>query len=142
LTRKRPEIADKIPQLIELVNQAVPDCLVENYEWLIESLVLPDVDDRHVLAAAVVGHADAIVTMNLKDFPKKVLAKYNLEAQHPDDFIMNQLELRELDALVALKMMRERMRKPPRSAAELIDIIERNQLPQTAQYLRVRVGLI
>lgn len=63
-------------RLIELVNQSVPDCLVENYEYLIQTLVLPDPKDRHVLAAAIVGHADAIVTANLRDFPQDVLAEF------------------------------------------------------------------
>ena len=40
------------------------------------------------------------------------------------------------------KGLRARLRQPARSAAEFIDIIEKNQLPQTAQYLRTRVGLI
>lgn len=82
--------------MLELVNTSVPDCLVENYEFLIEGLVMPDPDDRHVLAAAIAGHADAIVTSNLKDFPKKILASHGIEVQHPDDFIMNQLELQPL----------------------------------------------
>lgn len=142
LVANRPEIASKIDLLLEQVNQAVPDCLVENYEFLIDSLVLPDVDDRHVLAAAITGHADAIVTSNLKHFPVKVMAKYGIEAQHPDDFIMNQLELRTLEALEVFKRVRAKRRKPPCTAAELIDMVERNGLPQTAQHLRAHAGLI
>jgi len=142
LVANRPDIAPRVPELLQLVNQAVPDCLVDNYASLIDKLELPDPDDRHVLAAAIAGHADAIVTANLKDFPTSALTPYHLEVQHPDDFVMNQLELRPFETLEVIRQMRERMRKPPRTAAELIDIIEKNQLPQTAQYLRTRVGLI
>jgi len=142
LVADRPDIGPRIPELLKLVNQSVPDCLVEKYDILIDQLELPDPDDRHVLAAAIAGHADAIVTANLKDFPENVLASYNLEIHHPDDFLMNQLDLRPLDTLEVIRRMRERMRKPARTARELIDIIERNQLPQTAQYLRTRAGLI
>ena len=142
LVANRPEIASKIGLLLEQVNQAVPDCLVEDYEFLIDSLVLPDADDRHVLAAAIAGHADAIVTNNLKDFPPKVMAKYGVEAQHPDDFIMNQLELRPFEALEVFKRVRAKRRNPACTAAELIDLVERNGLPQTAQHLRTRAGLI
>ena len=142
LVQNRPDIAGRLASLVELMNRAVPDCLIQNYEPLIDALTLPDPDDRHVLAAAITGHADAIVTFNLKDFPGAVLARYNIEAQHPDDFVMNQLELRELDALAAIKAMRSRLRRPPQSAAELITTLERAGLPATAARLRGAEALI
>lgn len=138
----RPELADRLSKRVDAMNRAVPDCLVENYAALIEGLTLPDPQDRHILAAAIAGHADAIVTFNLKDFPADVLARYNIEAQHPDDFIMNQLELRQLEALEAIKAMRSRLRNPPVSAADLIKTLERNGLPLTASHLRQAEGLI
>ena len=49
----------------------------------------PDPDDRHVVAAAIVGHANAIVTFNTKDFPATVLQPYGIEVLHPDEFMMN-----------------------------------------------------
>ena len=136
LKANRPELADRIDALRLRLNQVVPDCLVENYEVLIPSLELPDQDDRHVLAAAITGHADAIVTVNLKDFPSAILAKYDLEAVHPDDFIMNQLELAPREALLTIKQVRARMLQPPHSVAELLDMIEKSGLPQSAQYLK------
>ena len=142
LVANRPDIASKIGVLLENVNQAVPDCLVENYESLIENLDLPDQDDRHVLAAAIAGHADAIVTFNLKDFPAKVMDQYGVEAQHPDDFLMNQLELRPFEALEVVKRVRAKRRNPACTAAELIDMIEKSGLPQAAQHLRAHAGLI
>src|SRR5205085_1685338 len=63
----------------DLMNLHVLDCLVEDYEQLESGLVLPDPDDRHVLAAAIKSRADAIVTMNLKDFPAAELSKFDLE---------------------------------------------------------------
>lgn len=142
LAANKPEIAPKIGLLLEQVNQAIPDCLIENYEFLIDKLLLPDPNDRHVLAAAIVGHADAIVTSNLKDFPTSALAQHGVEAQHPDDFVMNQLELRPFDALEVFKQVRAKRRNPACTAAELIDMVEKNGLPQTAQHLRARAGLI
>ncbi len=142
LVVNRPDIEPKIEDLRALVNQAVPDCLVVNYEPMIDGLTLPDPDDRHVLAAAIVGHADAIVTANLKDFPIAELSKHNIEAHHPDDFLMNQLELRPLEALEVIKKIRARLKTPVYSALELITIIEKSGLPQTAQHLRIRAGLI
>ena len=128
LVANRPDIESKIGLLLEQVNAAVPDCLVGNYEYLIDCLSLPD--------------ADAIVTANLKDFPAKVMAQHGIEVQHPDDFIMNQLELRPFEALEVLKRVRAKRRNPACSASEFIDMVERSGLPQTAQHLRVRAGLI
>ena len=48
-----------------------PDALVVGFEPLIDGLTLPDADDRHVLAAAIRGQADVIITQNLKDFPRE-----------------------------------------------------------------------
>jgi hypothetical protein len=124
------------------MNDAVPDCLVINYEHFIAALELPDPDDRHVLAAAIAGHADAIVTFNLKDFPASALARYQIEAIHPDDFVLNQLELRPFEALAAVKAMRARLTRPPQTAAELIVTLERNGLPATATYLRQAQALL
>ena len=142
LVLNRPEIAPRLAALVELMNRSVPDCLVDNYEGLIAGLALPDPDDRHVLAAAIAGHADAIVTFNLKDFPADALDPHQIEAIHPDDFILNQLELRPYEALAAVKKMRARLTRPPQTAAELIATLERARLPATAAHLRQAQALI
>ena len=142
LAMNRPELAERLPQLVALMNRIVPDCLIENYEALIDGLELPDAEDRHVLAAAITGHVDAIVTFNLKDFPGDVLGRYNIEAQHPDEFVLNQLELRQIAALAAIKAMRARLRRPPQSAVDLIATLERAGLPASAAHLRRAQALI
>jgi hypothetical protein len=63
---------------------AIPGALVSGHEALIDGLVLPDPDDRHVLAAAIRCHASVILTFNERDFPADVLGSFGLEAQHPD----------------------------------------------------------
>ena len=55
------------------MDQTVPDCLVTGFEELIDSLELPDPEDRHILAAAIRSQAGVIVTYNVKDFPEEVL---------------------------------------------------------------------
>jgi hypothetical protein len=62
--------------------------------------------------------------------------------QHPDDFLANQLDLGAVPAPAAVKAMRPRLRSPPRSAAELIATLERNQLPLTSSILRTAESLI
>lgn len=142
LAQDRPDIADKLPQVVAAMNEAVPDCIVENYRPLISGLELPDPNDRHVLAAAIAGHADAIVTFNLADFPMDITLKHGIEVQHPDDFVMNQLQLQELVAIEAMKRMRARWKNPPRSASDLIAALEQRGLPLTASHLRQASELI
>lgn len=77
----------------DLMDKGTRDSLVTGYEALISSLTLPDPDDRHVLAAAIVGRCDVIVTQNLRDFPEAALAPFAIEAQHPDEFLCNHLGL-------------------------------------------------
>ena len=71
--KNRPDLSpDVLKHTRELMDMHVRDCLVENLEDLIPAFQLPDLKDRHVLAAAIRGRADVIVTYNLKDFPEKV----------------------------------------------------------------------
>ena len=78
LAQDRPDLAPRLPEIVAAMDDAVPDCLVENYEPLIGSITLPDAGDRHVVAAAIAGHADAIVTFNVKHFPADVLLSHGI----------------------------------------------------------------
>lgn len=71
-----------------------PECSVSTPPDLSKTLTcIPDENDRHVLAAAICGHANAIVTFNEKDFPEDCLARYGILRQHPDDFLVHQFHL-------------------------------------------------
>jgi predicted nucleic acid-binding protein len=133
---------EQLARTRELMVQAVPDCIVDGHDDLASALDLPDPDDRHVLAAAIRAGARSIVTFNLKDFPADALDPHLIEAIHPDDFVLNQLELRPYEALAAVKKMRARLTRPPRSAAELIATLERSGLPASAAHLRQAQALI
>lgn len=142
LSANRPEIADALPKRVAMMEKAIEDCLIENADHLVSALTLPDPDDRHVLAAAIVGHADAIITFNLKDFPESNTSVYGIEALHPDDFLVHQYDLDPIRFLKVVKTLRERLRKPPKTADELISIYEQQGLPQTCKFLREALDLI
>ncbi len=118
LTRK------KLERTKNLMNQAVPDCLVKNYEGLIETIDLPDSKDRHVVAAAIISNCQIIVTSNLKDFPDETLQHFDIIAVNPDDFILDQLDLDHPRVLHSIKVIRERLKSPPLCQEEYLCIAE------------------
>ena len=72
---------------IALVRAQWPKAAVTWPPSLENRLYLPDPADVHVLAAAIAGHADMLVTMNAKDFPKHTLAEEGLSRQTPDELL-------------------------------------------------------
>lgn len=86
---------------------------------------LPDLGDRHVLAAAIHGRADAIVTFNRDDFPAPQLAEHALVAKHPDIFIGELFDSNPDTVLAAVHDHRNALRKPPKSPEEYLAAVER-----------------
>lgn len=73
---QRPDLTqEQLARTKDLMNLHAREALVESYESLIETLVLPDPNDRHGLAAAIHAKVDLIVTFNLRDFPAFVWLK-------------------------------------------------------------------
>ena len=144
LERSRPELAGKLDRRRALMRDANPDWEVPEASCIAVAagLVLPDPDDAHVLAAAIAGHADCIVTANLRDFPSEILGVYGLCAIHPDDFLIAQLDLDPLRALAAFKEMRSRSKSPPLTPDEFATAFERNGLAAMAERLREAAELI
>ena len=142
LLSNRPELEEQITRTRALIDNAVPDCLVTNYEPLVSNLTLPDPDDRHVLAAAIRSGAQIIVTFNLKDFPEDVLRAYDIEPMHPDVFIEHQLDLHQPLVISAVKQHRASLKKPPRSAEQYLEKLSTQGLVVTADILREYSDLI
>lgn len=141
--KNRPDLTrERLHRTRDLMNSHVLDCLVTGYQDLIPSLTLPDVDDRHVLAAAIVSGADVIVTYNLKDFPAAILEQYGIEAQHPDEFITHLSDLASPVVCKAAKRQRMNLKNPPQSVEDLLSAYEKHSLAQTVAELRLYDGLL
>jgi hypothetical protein len=137
LLRDKPDISPaKLAILREQINDAVPDCLVTGHETTIDSLHLPDPNDRHVLAAAIHAGAQVIVTTNLRHFPAEALQPHTITAQHPDQFILHLLDLDPAATTEAIRLVRQRLKKPPYDPAAFLDLLDRAGLPATAQAIR------
>ncbi len=91
--RNHPDTAARKLPLRELINNAVSGVyLVTGYEPLIDQLKLSDMDDRHVLAAAIKASAQVIVTAD-RGFTPQELEPWNVEAKPPDDFVLDQISI-------------------------------------------------
>ncbi|KFA90859.1 PIN domain-containing protein [Archangium violaceum] len=143
IAAQRPDLApEKLLRSRELLEQAILDVHVSGHESLIDGLTgLPDPDDRHVVAAAIRCGAQVIVTFNLKDFPNAVLARYGMEAQHPDDFVR---DLIDLDAATVTQVVRAQaaaLKNPPRTLSEVVERLRDQGLTVSASMLEETLGI-
>jgi predicted nucleic acid-binding protein len=135
--RDHPHIPPaRLHDLRTAMDDQAEDSLVIGYEGLIETLHLPDPDDRHVLAAAIVARADVIVTCNLKHFPELALAPYHIEAQHPDRFIRQMLDLAPGAVAGAVRAQQSRLVNPPVTMPDLLALFEKLGLTESVAELR------
>lgn len=143
LLKNRPDIsAQRLESIRSRMDLHVRDCLVVGYEALIEGILLPDPNDRHVLAAAIRAHAQTIVTYNLSDFPTSYLAQYEIDVQHPDGFLRHLLDLAPAKVIATVQETRRSLKNPPKNSSEYLAILEKQSLPQTCAYLREYESLI
>lgn len=107
---------------------AVPDALLRR-------LWLPDPDDIHVLAAAVAGSADAVMTLNASDFPRNLLADEALARVEPDGFLMD-LWLRDAKPVeaVAARVLGQ-ARAMSDESWEIRQLMKKARLPRLAKAL-------
>lgn len=137
VVRRRQDLtAERLRPVADQMDAAIPDALVTGYETLVPSLELPDPDDRHVLAAAITGRADVIVTFNVGDFPAQAIDGFGIHTKHPDRFF------REVDGIVPGTIVEAAIRdlahykNPPLSAERYADDLEKAGVPLVASHLR------
>jgi len=137
LLRNQPALQrERLERTRRMMDEHVDDCLIEGYEHLVDTLHLPDSNDRHVLAAAIHAGARIIVTFNLDDFPKPALAPYGIEAMTPDDFVAYLIHSAPEVVLEALALHRANLRNPSRTVDEFAESLQRHKLPKTVAFLR------
>jgi hypothetical protein len=111
------------------MNTAVPMASVNDYEALIPSIVLPDPNDRHVVAAGAKAGASVIVTWNVRDFPAIELRKYGLKKETPPDIFLTGLYHRMPDIMLsAVARARANLRRSKVSAEEFIQGLRHQKL--------------
>jgi len=139
LSANRPDLRrEALIRTAELMNTAIKDSVIENFEPLIDTLTLPDPNDRHVLAAAIASQATAIITFNTKDVP----GACGVPAIHPDDFLAAQYSLDPQTTIAAIGTLRQRLQNPPKTAHQLIATYQRQGLPKVCDILRKSIDKI
>jgi predicted nucleic acid-binding protein len=142
LLAMKPHLRESLESQLKAMETAFPESLVSGYDHLINSLKLPDANDRHVLAAAIVCGAQHIVTENLKDFPSEALDPFGIEAISADTFLAGAFELYPAEAMTALRTMRRAYRNPPMNPSEfLLDLIG-SGLVNTASLAKAEIDFL
>lgn len=102
---------DAVAYRIREMRRSFPDAEVRGYESLTDSMTC-DPKDRHVLAAAVRGSAEILVTFNIKDFPEPSTAAHDIMVVHPDDFLLDHLDQYPGTTLAALRTQARSYKNP------------------------------
>ena len=138
--RGHVDATDQASRARKAMECAFGDAAVTGYEPLMAGLTsLPDLNDAHVIAAAIMTRASIIVTENVKHFPDGILQPLNLEAKTADAFISDAIDLEAGRAIAAVRRMRERFKKPERTAEAVQLDMEARGLTATADILREHV---
>lgn len=77
---------------IAMLGARWPRATVKHAPELENRLWLPDPADVHVLASAIAGSSDIVLTSNAKDFPRHILAEEGLSRSDPDGFLLGCFE--------------------------------------------------
>ena len=138
LTKKMPgSDPRKMVRINKLMNVAIPDALIpqHSFEGLISKYRLPDPDDRHVMAAAVAGKVEGIVTLNIRDFPAAVLKPHGVRAIHPDELVLLLCSVSVEKVVAALTAQASMLTNPQRSGADVLASLKKAGLSGTADLL-------
>ena len=138
--RGAEDAAERASRSRQAMEQAFEDAAVTGFDTMLGACQgLPDPKDVHVLAAALKTRAAIIVTDNLRDFPDAVVRPLNLEVRSADDFLADTIALDPGRAVAAIRRMRERFRRPEKTAEQLLLDMEAAGLTATVDGLRGHV---
>lgn len=121
---------------IASLRAAFPKACVPPQPGIEARLHLPDPNDTHVLATAIAGHADAILTFNASDFPRHILAEEGVTRRDPDGFLWELWSHHPAivaEVVEAVRAEAERLSGEPKPVRPLL---KRAQLPRLAKALQ------
>ena len=137
IARLHPELsAVQIDHRFVSMNRAFEDASVSGWVSLEGSIVLPDEDDRHVVACALAAGADAIVTNNVRDFPETTLAPLSIEVITLDDFLLDIFDLAPEEFAAVIREQVADAKHPSLSPKDVLRNLAAAGAPEAAAQLR------
>ncbi len=118
---------------IALIRANWPDAEIAAYDE--EGLWLPDENDIHVLAAAIKSDAKAIITVNLKDFPTRILSNHAILRRDPDGFLLEFAHENQSAMLDVVNGIRKAAELHSGEAKDIRKLLKRTGLPRLGKYL-------
>jgi len=132
----RPDLKkERLQKTIRAMNKAFSKALVHGFEGLIQGIKIPDLDDRHVVAAAIKSKSEFIITFNLKDFPNNYINQFDIKVLNPDTFLCNLFLKDESKIRQAFRNQLDSLRNPPKTKEELIAILTKCKLTNFVKLL-------
>lgn len=133
--RNAPESAGVARTEIALFRVAFPTGCITPALGAEDALSLPDKDDLHVLAAAIEGKAEAVLTVNLRDFPTRTLGRYGLLVRTPDSVLLELFQGGAGNVADVVEAVRARTEAISGQAQPLKPLLKRAGLPRLAKAL-------
>ncbi|MFD8303234.1 PIN domain-containing protein [Streptomyces sp. NPDC059690] len=106
-----------------VIQTTFDDAMVDGWEHLVSTMTNPP-HDRHVLAAAVAGNADGVVTTNMGSFPASARQPYGVALYSLDEFLVDQLSQHTGEVLSALMTQAARLRENAYVELSVEDILD------------------
>jgi predicted nucleic acid-binding protein len=110
-----------------------PHATIKPQPGLESRLHLPDENDLHVLAVAIASSADAIITLNAKDFPRAILKTEGLDRRDPDSLIWELWSHHPDRVNAALELVRTRASQLSGTEKSLAPLLKRAKLTRLAR---------
>ncbi|MYH57557.1 MAG: PIN domain-containing protein [Boseongicola sp. SB0675_bin_26] len=138
LLKAHPNLKSNVEAQQDKIRDLFPEAIVSGFEHLEAGLNLPDADDRHVLAAAILCGAQHIVTDNIRDFPSAELDQFDIKAIEADEYLSRTFDLYTAEAMHVLRELRSHYSNPPFTPSEFVFDLTAKGMPKLAARVRKR----
>ena len=138
IVRERRRSPDAAAAITAMIRQFFADTRipVESYRSLVAEVDGPDPDDNAHMAAAVAGQVESLVTWNGRDFDCGFTRKHGIRVVAPGRYLCSLYEEFPGEVLATITRLAASKRRPPMTAVELVDALDRAGVNEFASLVR------